>query len=58
MTLRKLLYLTDSLYLVQANMRDSILEREMQILRNLQKMQRVAALEAEGKNLRNENRHK
>jgi hypothetical protein len=51
-SLRELLFLTDSLYLREPKMRDSVLERERQIVKNLEMMQRAAEMEAKAKELR------
>lgn len=56
--LRQLLYITDSLCLANPGIRDSIIQREDQIIRNLEKMQRAMAMEQEAKKLREEAREK
>jgi len=51
-SLRELLFLTDSLYLREPRMRDSVLERERQIDKYLEMMKRAAEMEAEANELR------
>lgn len=52
--LRQLLDITDSLFLANPGIRDSIIQREDQIRRNLEKVQRAMDMEQEAKKLREE----
>ena len=50
----QLLDLTDSLYLAEPKMRDSVIYRERQLVENMGLLRRAVKMEAEAKNIRNQ----